>query len=123
MCGIVGVLGSLPEPRARIERACSALHHRGPDDTGVWIDQTAGMALGHARLSILDLSASGHQPMISVDERYVIVFNGEIYNHLELRARVEQAQVMGWRGHSDTETLLACIVAWGLEQTLRAAVG
>jgi len=123
MCGIVGVVGSFSDLRERIGLACSALHHRGPDDTGSWVDEAAGVALGHARLSILDLSASGHQPMVSADERYVIVYNGEIYNHLELRVAVENAQAQRWRGHSDTETLLACVVAWGLQKTLRAAVG
>lgn len=123
MCGIVGVLGWLPDWRGHIELACKALHHRGPDDAGMWIDEAAGVALGHARLSILDLSATGHQPMMCADERYVIVFNGEIYNHLELRTEVEKTRGQIWRGHSDTETLLACFAVWGLEATLRIAVG
>jgi asparagine synthase (glutamine-hydrolysing) len=123
MCGIVGVMGGLPDQRERIELACSALRHRGPDHSAVWAEEAAGVAFGHTRLSILDVSSTGHQPMVSADERYVIVFNGEIYNHLELRGLLEKVQPRHWRGHSDTETLLACIVGWGLEETLRAAVG
>jgi asparagine synthase (glutamine-hydrolysing) len=96
------------------------LHHRGPDDGGAWVDDAAGIALGHRRLSILDLSPAGHQPMASSCGRFVIAFNGEIYNHLELRARFEGQQ---WRGHSDTETLLACFETWGIEKTLESAVG
>jgi asparagine synthase (glutamine-hydrolysing) len=123
MCGIVGIVGLLPDWRNHIGRACDVLHHRGPDDRGIWFDESAGVALGHARLSILDLSATGHQPMASANGRYVVVFNGEIYNHLDLREQLEKVDAHRWRGHSDTETLLACIVAWGPEATLRAAVG
>jgi asparagine synthase (glutamine-hydrolysing) len=94
--------------------------HRGPDDAGTWLDDAAGMALAHVRLSILDVSPAGHQPMVSRSGRYVTVFNGEIYNHSELRARLPRA---AWRGHSDTEALLAGVEAWGLQETLRSAVG
>ena len=97
-----------------------ALIHRGPDDSGIWSDAPIGIALGHRRLSIVDLSAAGHQPMHSVAGRFVIAFNGEIYNHLELRAELEG---ITWRGHSDTETLLAGFEAWGVETTLTKAVG
>lgn len=102
-----------------------AILHRGPDDGGVWQDESAGIALSHRRLSILDLSPAGHQPMVSMSGRYVIVFNGEIYNHVELRTQLEKCapQQLNWRGHSDTETLLAAIEAWGLEPTLRESVG
>jgi asparagine synthase (glutamine-hydrolysing) len=107
------------------------LHHRGPDDEGVWLDITLGIALGHKRLAILDLSPAGHQPMISAGERYVVVFNGEIYNHLAMRSQLappKQGTVgteerSPWRGHSDTETLLAGFEAWGIEETIRRAVG
>jgi len=115
------------------------IRHRGPDDTGAWTDASKGFALGHARLAILDLSAAGHQPMVSATDRYVIAFNGEINNHLELRTELEQlrARTQGpvgpdspandspqvWRGHSDTETLLAAIERWGVEQTLKKCVG
>ncbi len=96
-----------------------AVRHRGPDDEGEWVDLSAGVALGHRRLSIVDLSAAGHQPMMSPSGRFVLVFNGEIYNHLELRESLADS----WRGHSDTETLLAGIESWGLEATLRRVVG
>ncbi len=98
----------------------AALWHRGPDDEGIWTDEAAGIALGHRRLAILDLSPAGHQPMASASGRYLIIFNGEIYNHLELRQRLPG---QSWQGHSDTETLLACIEAWGLEVTLQRSVG
>ncbi len=100
--------------------------HRGPDDEGVWVDPEAGVGLGHRRLSIVDLSPSGHQPMHSADGRLVLSFNGEIYNHAELRTELDAsgaAPKSGWRGHSDTETLIQAIAAWGLEPTLAKAVG
>jgi asparagine synthase (glutamine-hydrolysing) len=101
-----------------------ALTHRGPDDAGVWVDETLGLALGHRRLSIVDLSPAGHQPMYSASGRYVMAFNGEIYNHESIRADLEAAGARpAWRGHSDTETLLAAIEHWGVEATLRLAVG
>ena len=99
------------------------LAHRGPDDAGVWMDGTAGIGLAHRRLSILDLSSAGHQPMISASGRWVIAFNGEIYNHLEIRKTIETSSPIAWRGHSDTETLLAAVELWGLEKTLKATVG
>ena len=97
-----------------------ALHLRGPDDLGTWADAEAGVAFGHRRLAILDLSPAGHQPMMSSTGRYVIAFNGEIYNHLELRKELPE---VAWRGHSDTETLLAGVEVWGLEATLQRCVG
>jgi asparagine synthase (glutamine-hydrolysing) len=105
-----------------------SLQHRGPDDSGVWTDGECGIGLGHRRLSIVDLSPSGHQPMASFGGRYVIAYNGEIYNHAELRAELEGSSHwrdagLVWRGHSDTETLLECIAAWGLERTLQKSVG
>lgn len=98
----------------------AAIVHRGPDGHGVWHDAGTGIGLAHRRLAILDLSAAGHQPMHSPCGRYVLVFNGEIYNHLDLRRRLGGE---GWRGHSDTETLLAGFDAWGIETTLTRAVG
>jgi asparagine synthase (glutamine-hydrolysing) len=100
------------------------LSHRGPDDHGEWVDGPCGIALGHRRLSILDLSPAGHQPMVSRNGRYVIAFNGEIYNHLALRQTLgNEFHGVNWRGHSDTETLLACFETWGVEKTLVQAVG
>lgn len=127
MCGICGVLDPtrpVSETESVVREMSDSIAHRGPDDSGVWSDSTAGVVLGHRRLAILDVSEAGHQPMISDDDRFVIVFNGEIYNHVSLRAQLaEERSAPAWRGHSDTETLLACFVAWGVEPTLRAAHG
>lgn len=129
MCGITGFINV--DTHRDIESSqlmimLKQIHHRGPDDGGIWIDNHHGVALGHRRLSILDLSPAGHQPMLSGCGRFVIVFNGEIYNHLELRKDLEKSNTLplgGWRGHSDTETLLGCITAWGIEKTLKSTVG
>ncbi|AEC20675.1 putative asparagine synthase [Pusillimonas sp. T7-7] len=124
MCGIVGIWGELADKQAVIEAGCRRIHHRGPDSKGYWSDEPAGLALGHVRLAILDLTEAGHQPMVSSCGRYVLALNGEIYNHLDLRERLEaQAQAPIWRGHSDTETILAGFVAWGVQKTLQAATG
>ena len=129
MCGLTGFWSEQPGDnfggRAEIvRRMADALRHRGPDDSGIWVDDASGIALGHRRLSILDLSPAGHQPMLSASGRYVLAFNGEIYNHLDLRTRLEQSGAAPvWRGHADTETLLACFAAWGIVETLRASVG
>jgi asparagine synthase (glutamine-hydrolysing) len=128
MCGLIGFTRSAKECHSDenevAEKMCAAITHRGPDSEGIWSDESAPLVLGHRRLSILDLSPAGHQPMLSACERYVIAFNGEIYNHLALRERLAQkGEAPNWRGHSDTETLLACFVAWGLEETFQASVG
>jgi asparagine synthase (glutamine-hydrolysing) len=120
MCGIVGYWS----PKAGcqehlVHEMARRITHRGPDAEGIWLDEAAGLALGHRRLSILDLSEAGAQPMVSVDGRLVLVFNGEIYNHRALRAEVEAAGwSCGWRGHSDTEALLAALQLWGVQRTL-----
>jgi asparagine synthase (glutamine-hydrolysing) len=103
-----------------------ALRHRGPDDSGVWVDAQAGVGLAHRRLAILDLSAAGHQPMSSASGRWMLSYNGEIYNHRDLRARLDRegrTPTGGWRGQSDTETLVEAIDAWGLVPALRECVG
>ncbi len=124
MCGFAGFLdiSAATADRAATVRAMAAtLVHRGPDDDGVWCDDAAGLALGFRRLAILDLSPHGHQPMASHDGRWVIVFNGEIYNHAALRAELGDAVV--WRGHSDTEVLLEAVAAWGVEKAVAAFDG
>ena len=127
MCGIAGFLAD-PSRALALEqiagRMGNAIAHRGPDDSGEWADHEAGVALAHRRLSIVDLSPAGHQPMISACGRLVLAFNGEIYNHAELRAALEaEGAAPPWRGHSDTEVLLAAIARWGVERTLIASVG
>ncbi len=123
MCGIAGLLrfpGPADALASAIGRMSASLTHRGPDAGDAWTDPAAGVALGHRRLSILDLSTAGAQPMHSAGGRYVIAFNGEIYNHLELRSELDD---IDWRGHSDTEVMLAAIEAWGLPATLDRLVG
>lgn len=127
MCGITGFLCSTIDAASgqeQLRRMTDAIVSRGPDDQGHWVDPAQGVALGHRRLSIVDLSPAGHQPMASASGRYVLVFNGEIYNHGELRIDLEQrGAAPGWRGHSDTETLLAAIELWGVAGALTRCVG
>ncbi len=122
MCGIVGWIDfTKAAGREQLESTVSSmadmLAHRGPDDRGFWADEKNGVAFGHRRLAILDLSSHGHQPMISADGRYVLVFNGEIYNCMELRAHLKK---MGhrFRGHSDTEVMLTGFVQWGVNESV-----
>ncbi|MCW5202589.1 asparagine synthase (glutamine-hydrolyzing) [Desulfobulbus sp. US4] len=126
MCGITGFLSRRSDDVAlSIRQMADTLQHRGPDDSGSWLDQECGVGLGHRRLAIIDLSPAGHQPMHSASGRYVIVFNGEVYNHLALRNQLEVNgdQQREWQGHSDTETLLACFEAWGIQKSLQNVVG
>jgi asparagine synthase (glutamine-hydrolysing) len=124
MCGIAGILYSNNSDADSAKMAAigmrDALYHRGPDDAGFWMDDSNGVVITHRRLSILELTPAGHQPMVSPSERFVISFNGEIYNHLELRQKLARSS---WRGGSDTETILACIEEWGLITTVKRCVG
>ena len=125
MCGVAGFLFTHQEtddPRDIVLRMAESLRHRGPDDGGSWVDETAGVALGHRRLSVIDLSADGRQPMISHGRRYVLSYNGEIYNFLELRDELTREGVR-FMGASDTEVLLAAVETWGLEETIERFVG
>jgi asparagine synthase (glutamine-hydrolysing) len=141
MCGFTGFWGFGGHSEEGITNVvrlmADAMFHRGPDDVGAWTDAQAGIAIGHRRLAIMDLSLAGHQPMASNSGRFVIAFNGEIYNHLELRQELHREEGFtnsscnhfekfgggGWRGHSDTETLLAGFEQWGIENTLTKSVG
>ena len=127
MCGIAGLLDparatSGDELRAIAMTMADALQHRGPDDVGAWADPAAGVAFGHRRLAIIDVSSEGHQPMEDASGRYTITFNGEVYNYRELRRTLEGGGAR-FRGSSDTEVLLAAIARWGLEKTLDKANG
>src|SRR6476619_4605607 len=128
MCGFSGFASFREADRAELGATVRAmagcLHHRGPDDSGEWVDSAAGVALGFRRLSIIDLSPAGHQPMFSASGRYVIVYNGEVYNYEEIRRElVEAGLAPSFRGHSDTEVMLAAIEAWGLDAAVRRFVG
>lgn len=142
MCGILGVLSAeRAASDAQLRAMLQTLRHRGPDDSGVWRDETRGVVLGHTRLAVVDVSPAGHQPMVSHSGRFIIVFNGEIYNHRALRTEIDnRIAVLGanqnlaqpklpesrthtWRSDSDTETLLAAIEGWGLVGALERCVG
>lgn len=129
MCGFAGMLGGYADYEAGgygalLKRMADTIVHRGPDDSGYWFDANQRIGLGHRRLSIVDLSPAGHQPMVSNGRGLVIAFNGEIYNHLIIRAELEElGRAPVWRGHSDTETLLAGFEAWGVEATLKKSIG
>src|SRR6267143_5926485 len=126
MCGLAGLFAggrwSAEELHRIALRMSGAIAHRGPDDNGVWVDAASGIALGFRRLAIVDLSAQGHQPMRSASGRYIIIFNGEIYNHRGLRRELESSG-SGFRGHSDTEVILAAFDQWGIERAVRRFIG
>src|SRR5687767_9809891 len=127
MCGITGFLDlsanqSHDELISLVVAMTGTLGHRGPDARGVWVDPAAGVALGHTRLSIVDVSDAGAQPMTSASGRFVISYNGEIYNAPDIAAPLRDAGVQ-FRGHSDTEVLVEAIARWGLNAALRRANG
>ncbi len=127
MCGITGLLikDALKLPlKKEVVQMGLALQHRGPDSSGEWTDKESGIALAHRRLSVIDLTTAGHQPMISPTGRYIVVYNGEIYNHKKIRANLASAgQTLKWHGHSDTETLLAAIELLGVKAALKKCIG
>ncbi len=119
MCGIAGFVDPRAnEPEQRLTSMIRRLHHRGPDAHGIWVDASSGVGLAHARLSILDLSEHGAQPMLSHSTRYVLTYNGEIYNFKELKDELSKLKPIRWRGHSDTEVILEAIERWGLKKAL-----
>ncbi|MBV9137461.1 MAG: asparagine synthase (glutamine-hydrolyzing), partial [Hyphomicrobiales bacterium] len=126
MCGIVGILlfpnGADPRRLAPVETMAEALRHRGPDSGSAWMDREAGIALGHRRLAIVDLSEAGRQPMFSASERLVMTYNGEIYNFAEIRKELED-QGHRFRGHSDSEVMLAAFEKYGIEASLTRFAG
>src|ERR1700688_4747980 len=127
MCGISGFLDrradlGQDELRRRIGAMSERLAHRGPDGHGVWLDHEAGLAFGHRRLAIIDLSPNGSQPMVSAEGQIVLTYNGELYNYRELREQLA-AKGRRFRGESDAEVLTEAIAAWGVETTLERANG
>src|SRR3954468_3574932 len=125
MCGITGIWRKRRgDVAATAARMTSRIVHRGPDDAGVWVDPAAGVALGFRRLSIIDLSPAGHQPMQSASGRFTMIFNGEVYNFPGIREELERGGLApSWRGHSDTEVILAAFEAWGLDEAVKRFVG
>lgn len=127
MCGLAGFLTENQWGLADdlLKNMATRISHRGPDAEGFWSDPLAGIGIAHRRLSILDLSDAGSQPMVSADGRFIIVFNGEIYNHNDLRRTLQESSLasLEWRGHSDTETLLAGFSLLGVEKTISMAIG
>ncbi|HEY3238689.1 MAG TPA: asparagine synthase (glutamine-hydrolyzing), partial [Acidimicrobiia bacterium] len=127
MCGIAGFVdlsraSSAEQLAATAGAMAHCLVHRGPDDQGVWVDEAVGVAFGHRRLAIIDLSPEGHQPMVSADGRWVVAFNGEIYNFTRLRPELER-RGRAFRGHSDTEVLLAAVSEWGVDGAVERCNG
>ena len=122
MCGISGIISikdDISFVKNNIFKINNTLKHRGPDDQGIWINNESNVALGHNRLSIQDLSKKGYQPMISRNKKYVLVFNGEIYNHLDLRKKLS----INCKGNSDSETLIQLIEKFGIDKTLSLISG
>lgn len=124
MCGLIGFSQGCFNSVSIAREMCKVIGHRGPDSNGVWFDAHSPVVVGHVRLSILEISEAGNQPMISECGRYVLALNGEIYNHQSLRKQLaDSGLTINWRGHSDTETILFCFAAWGIEKTLQATIG
>lgn len=127
MCGFSGFFDTgviTYDPKSILFSMGESISHRGPDDSGEWFDSACNLGFSHRRLSVLDISPAGHQPMTSLSGRFVLVYNGEIYNHLELRRLLKQSTSnINFKGNSDTETLLFCFEAWGIEATAKSLRG
>jgi asparagine synthase (glutamine-hydrolysing) len=127
MCGICGFFSLYAHAEdfylERIKKISDTLIHRGPDDSGYWIDIQNNIAFGHRRLAVIDLKSTGHQPMFSSQGQFVIIYNGEIYNYLELKKELDKEIVTDWQGHSDTEVLLRGFEHWGIKNTLEKTCG
>ena len=129
MCGIAGIIKNQNSDsldlKYQIKKMSSSIEHRGPDNSDYWLDNNSGVALGHQRLSVIDLSNAGNQPMQFVNGRFVISFNGEIYNHLEIRKEIDSfnQKKTEWNSSSDTETLLKAFEIWGVKKTLNICSG
>lgn len=124
MCGIAGYWDKAGADASAVEKMALAIQHRGPDDAGVWLNEAGDLALAHRRLAIIDLTQAGHQPMVSPCGRFTLIYNGEIYNHLELRTELEsEGGNFDWQGHSDTETLLAALRHWKVAGALQRLNG
>ncbi len=125
MCGLTGYLSNKNFDHLNLlNRMGQAIAHRGPDASGIWFDENSGIAFCHRRLSIIDLSEAGAQPMLSASGNFVMVFNGEIYNFQQIRKKLESTNgKVAWRGHSDTEVILAAVEAWGIEKALQEMIG
>ena len=125
MCGITGFYSNTSSNFNNIIlKMNSAITHRGPDSNNIWQDKNSGIVFGHQRLSILDLSTAGNQPMVSNSGRYIITYNGEIYNHLEMRKELNKINLnIKWKSNTDTETLLEALELWGIKKTLKKIVG
>jgi asparagine synthase (glutamine-hydrolysing) len=125
MCGIAGYFSVRADVQENVlKNMTKSLLHRGPDHQGIWIDKDSKIGFAHARLSILDTSSAGHQPMSSFSGRFMICFNGEIYNHLEMRKKLaDSGHSFSYKSQSDTETILSCFEAWGIKKTIQETVG
>ena len=127
MCGFVGAVYNKSYSNEHlldvISQMLATIEHRGPDSSGIWSNEKQGIALGHRRLSIIDLSKNGKQPMQSKSKRFVITYNGEVYNFKELRKELDENNYGPWRGESDTEIILAAIEFWGIERAISKFIG
>jgi len=127
MCGFAGLLSNIPVESEYLSRLAlsmaSKVTHRGPDSSGVWCNEHGIYSVAHQRLAVLDISTAGSQPMVSESSRFVLTYNGEIYNHLDLRKQLTQSAPYHWKSHSDTETLLVALELWGVSKTLNSLRG